>query len=219
MIAPTHSTGLAHSSGTRAWTIAAIAGAHLALVVALQHGMLGHAVKIVPKELVVSLVSHNEVRPPAPPPRLPEPKLPPLAQPYIAPVETSIPAPSQSVIAHSTTIAPAPQPSHVEPASEAPAPTMQVPKVVSAVEYLQAPRADYPALSRRMGEEGKVVMSVLVNELGRAEKVEVQKSSGSARLDEAARLALLRAVFKPYVENGRCQTVLAIATINFSLSS
>lgn len=91
------------------------------------------------------------------------------------------------------------------------------PKVISAVEYIQAPQADYPPMARRMGEEGRVVMQVLVNDKGRAEKVEILKSSGFARLDESAKLALLRALFKPYVEDGKATMVLATASINFSL--
>lgn len=91
------------------------------------------------------------------------------------------------------------------------------PKVVSAVEYIQAPQADYPAMARRMGEEGRVVMQVLVNDKGRAEKVEILKSSGFSRLDESAKMALLRALFKPYLEDGKATTILATASINFSL--
>lgn len=91
------------------------------------------------------------------------------------------------------------------------------PKVISAVEYIQAPQADYPPMAKRMGEEGRVVMQVLVNDKGRAEKVEIIKSSGFNRLDESARTALMRAIFKPYVEDGKSVTVLATASINFSL--
>ncbi|WMW79952.1 TonB family protein [Undibacterium cyanobacteriorum] len=93
----------------------------------------------------------------------------------------------------------------------------QGPKVIGAVEYIQAPQADYPAMAKRMGEEGRVVMQVLVNDKGRAEKVEVIKSSGFNRLDESAKTALMRAIFKPYIEDGKTMTVLATASINFSL--
>jgi protein TonB len=91
------------------------------------------------------------------------------------------------------------------------------PKLVNAVEYIQSPQADYPSMAKRMGEEGRVIMQVLVNDKGRAERVEILKSSGFARLDESAKLALLRALFKPYLEDGKATTVLATASINFSL--
>lgn len=113
-------------------------------------------------------------------------------------------------------------PVQASPAPIQPAPTIAKaepvgPKLVSAVEYIQAPQADYPPMARRMGEEGRVLLQVLVNDKGRAEKVEILKSSGFSRLDESAKLALLRALFKPYLEDGKATTILATASINFSL--
>ncbi|WP_230409637.1 energy transducer TonB [Undibacterium fentianense] len=112
---------------------------------------------------------------------------------------------------------------HATPSHITPTPTIATkvepvgPKIISAVEYIQAPQADYPPMARRLGEEGRVVMQVLVNDKGRAEKVEILKSSGFSRLDESAKIALFRALFKPYVEDGKATTVLATASINFSL--
>src|SRR5207237_10735251 len=93
------------------------------------------------------------------------------------------------------------------------------PKTISGVEYLQAPQPEYPPLARRMGEEGKVMLRVLVNDKGRAERIEIQKSSGSQRLDEAARLAASAALFKPYIEDGKAVAVYAIVPIAFQLNS
>lgn len=42
----------------------------------------------------------------------------------------------------------------------------------------------YPAESARAGEEGTVVLRVLVDESGNPAKVELKQSSGSTRLDE-----------------------------------
>jgi protein TonB len=53
-------------------------------------------------------------------------------------------------------------------------------------EYLRNPPPTYPPLSRRMGEEGKVILRVSVNAQGGADSVEVKTSSGSPRLDDAA---------------------------------
>ena len=52
--------------------------------------------------------------------------------------------------------------------------------------YLQNPSPHYPPLSRRLKEQGKVLLNVYVNALGKVEKVEVEKSSGFDRLDDAA---------------------------------
>lgn len=56
--------------------------------------------------------------------------------------------------------------------------------------YLNNPRPAYPTISRRRGEEGRVVLKVLVSSNGRPDVVEVAESSGHPRLDEAARKAV-----------------------------
>lgn len=53
-------------------------------------------------------------------------------------------------------------------------------------DYLHNPAPPYPPQSRRMSEEGKVILRVEVSAEGRAENIEVKTSSGSARLDESA---------------------------------
>jgi protein TonB len=70
-----------------------------------------------------------------------------------------------------------------------------------------------------MGEQGKVVLRILVNEKGLPDQVHVQTSSGFARLDEAGRQAALRALFKPYMEDGRPVAVFVIVPLNFTLAS
>lgn len=58
--------------------------------------------------------------------------------------------------------------------------------------YLNNPKPSYPALSRRLGEQGSVLLSVFVNENGRAENVTLKSSSGFDRLDNAALEAVSR---------------------------
>jgi protein TonB len=52
--------------------------------------------------------------------------------------------------------------------------------------YLDNPTPVYPALSRRLGEEGRVLLRVRVGPNGLPQNVDVQTSSGSPRLDLAA---------------------------------
>ncbi|NDB69851.1 MAG: energy transducer TonB [Methylocystaceae bacterium] len=52
--------------------------------------------------------------------------------------------------------------------------------------YLNNPAPTYPPLSRRLGEQGNIMLSVYVNEQGKAETVNIKKSSGFKRLDNAA---------------------------------
>lgn len=68
-----------------------------------------------------------------------------------------------------------------------------------------------------MQEEGKVVLRVLINELGRPDRIDVQQSSGSARLDRAAQEAVQRARFQPHIENGQAIAVFATVPIVFKL--
>ena len=60
----------------------------------------------------------------------------------------------------------------------------------------------YSQLSRALGEQGKVNLSVLVLPGGRPGRVTVLRSSGYARLDDAARRAVLRWHFRPALRNG-----------------
>ena len=63
--------------------------------------------------------------------------------------------------------------------------------------HLHNPRAEYPRLARRMGEQGRVMVRVFVSRVGNAEKVELQSTSGSPRLDRAALEAVGRWKFVP----------------------
>lgn len=63
--------------------------------------------------------------------------------------------------------------------------------------YLNNPEVAYPPLSKRMREEGRVMLRVFVSADGRAEKVEISQSSGSPRLDRAASSSVSRWRFVP----------------------
>jgi protein TonB len=162
-----------------------------------------------------------EVRPqpkprpkPAPPPPV---TLPPseqaIADAPVPALESPAPPPTAASAAAPAPAAPA------APAQPRPAVPPEPRTLSSGVRYLQPPEPEYPALSRRLGEEGKAVLRVLVNERGRPERAEIEVSSGAPRLDEAARRAALRAVFKPHIEDGRPVSVYAIVPIRFQLDS
>jgi periplasmic protein TonB len=53
-------------------------------------------------------------------------------------------------------------------------------------DYLRNPAPAYPALARRLGEEGKLVLRVFVTPEGHPGQIELKTSSGSPRLDQAA---------------------------------
>lgn len=64
-------------------------------------------------------------------------------------------------------------------------------------DYLSNPPPAYPLLSRRLKEEGLVLLSVTISPEGNAEEVTLRRSSGFERLDEAALKAVRRWRFKP----------------------
>ena len=64
-------------------------------------------------------------------------------------------------------------------------------------DYLRNPPPVYPAASRRIGEEGRVVLRVMVSAEGLPLSVEIKQASGFRRLDEAARAAVERWRFVP----------------------
>lgn len=205
--------------------LAAIILLHAGFFYALQSGLLRQAVLSLPKEVFVSFITPEPVAPPEPPkPKTAPPKtLPALKQaiaPPLPPVLNTMPSEQAIAVPAQVPEAPAPvvaAPLATTPAQPAPAVAAPPKTIASGVEYLQAPQPEYPSISRRMREEGKVVLRVLVNEKGRAERVDVQQSSGASRLDEAARQAALRALFKPHLEDGKAVPVYAIVPIRFQL--
>jgi protein TonB len=207
--------------------LATVIAVHAALFYFAYSGMMSRMVDAaLPQAVLVSFVA------PPPPPKAPPPAAPkvvPLVQ-LPPPVLPSVPvpvvqiAPQPNVVTVTQTSVPAePRPVQVATVSVATAPTPAVtstPKTItSGVEYIQAPQPVYPLMSKRMGEQGRVMLRILVNEKGMPDQVQVHTSSGSARLDEAGRQAALRAQFKPHMEDGHAVAVYVIVPLNFQLSS
>lgn len=75
----------------------------------------------------------------------------------------------------------------------------------------------YPAISRRMGEEGKLVLKVELDETGRIEDARVVDSSGYSRLDNAALEAVRSWQCRPSMRNGQPVRAVALQPFNFVL--
>lgn len=206
--------------------LALIAAVHAVVLYGIYSGLLHRVVtSAMPAEVFVSFVAPPPPEPTPPPAPLAEVQelLPPaFAAPLpvisIAPLENaiSLPAPAAPVAekaASAAVVAVAAAPS-AAPATPAAGPRT----ITSGVEYIRAPQPEYPALSKRMGEQGKVVLRVLVNEKGLPDQVVVQTSSGFPRLDEAGRQAALRALFRPHMDDGRPVAVFVIVPLNFQMA-
>lgn len=80
-------------------------------------------------------------------------------------------------------------------------------------------KPSYPALSRRKGEEGRVVLNVLVKADGTAGAVSVKRSSGFPRLDDAASNAVRVWRFEPYKIGGLAADHEYSVVVDFSLTN
>ncbi len=87
------------------------------------------------------------------------------------------------------------------------------------VAYLNNPKPKYPSLSRRAGEEGRVLLRVLVNADGIPETVEISSTSKFERLDNAALVAVKQWRFVPAKKNNVPMSAYVTVPINFSLKS
>lgn len=81
-------------------------------------------------------------------------------------------------------------------AASAPSPT-ELTQARYDADYLKNPAPAYPAMSRRFGEEGRVVLRVFVSAEGHPEQIELKTGSGFPRLDQAAEDAVRRWKFAP----------------------
>jgi len=123
--------------------------------------------------------------------------------------------------ASSFTVAPQAEPRPIEVQPAPPQPPIP-PAITSArfdADYLQNPKPVYPSLSRRMGEEGKVVLRVRVSAQGLPLSVEIRQSSGFERLDEAARAAVERWRFVPARQGSEAIEASVLVPLHFSLDN
>ncbi|NRR31031.1 TonB family protein [Oxalobacteraceae bacterium] len=206
----------------KAAPLAAIVLVHAVFFYALQSGMMSKAVHaVLPQVVNVTFVAPPAPEKPSTPPKTVQiaqrtptfvPPLPVVAVQQTEPTITLPQAQAKPAEASAVAVA-APA-----PLAPAPAPVVSAPKTISGVEYVRAPQPVYPSISRRMGETGVVMLRVLIGERGQPEQVLVHKSSGSSNLDEAGRQAALRALYKPYLEDGKAVSVYVLVPINFQLS-
>lgn len=85
------------------------------------------------------------------------------------------------------------------------------------VDVLQNPKPPYPSLSRRLGEEGLVLLRVRVTETGEAGEVRILKSSGYPRLDEVSKDTVARWRFVPARRGTQVEAAWVQVPIDFTL--
>jgi protein TonB len=133
------------------------------------------------------------VTPPAPKPRPAAPASTPRTQerPAVLPQPLSPAVPQVAAPDSSAGTSPAPAP-RAEAAAAAPSEGRSLPAETTATlpsanaSYLRNPPPRYPLIARRNGEQGTVMLKVLVTREGLPSLVSVEKTSGSSHLDQAA---------------------------------
>jgi protein TonB len=189
----------------------AVIGFHLmGLALLMRYGTAQSAINLAPP-IMVSIIA-----PPAEQPiELPKPlpikrviKEPPkkiITAEAAKPTEFAAPPPEVKIL---------PQP--VAPPAPVIAEAVIIPPKFNA-DYLDNPAPGYPSRSKRDGEQGKVLLRVLVNSNGFPDKVEVSKSSGFARLDNAALQAVEHWKFVPARQGTQAIVASVIVPVSFIL--
>lgn len=207
---------------------------HVGFVLALRSGLLMRAAEIVVPIEVLSQM----IEPPLPKPAPPAPPTPlqtPLPQPPTAQVKQAInkapsiaaplpvaiadptPAPNAPTGTNAAQPAPAPTPIAAPltaaPVSQPAAPAVQLPS--SDADYLQNPKPAFPAISRRLNEQGKTTVRVLIGADGQPQRAEISKSSGFPRLDDAALATVMRWRYVPGKRGGIAEAMWFDVPLNW----
>lgn len=193
--------------------------AGLAAVVALHaavlHALWGHRIAVLPDEVATLFVDTITLPPPAPkeppkPARLERPR--PAEKPQTQQLVAEAP-----VVSAAEPVAPPPPPAApVETAPvEAAGPVALGAELAVTCPERSAPA--YPPLSRRRGEEGKVVLRVELDEEGRVSTARVATASGFPRLDEAALAAVKTWRCNPARRDGQPVRAVALQPFKFVL--
>ena len=212
----------------------AVALLHVGGLAALQSGLLVRAYEmVVPVEMISQITEPPQPELPAPPP----PPAPAPPEPVKSKAPTLPPAPQPLAIADTTptpnapVVAPAPPaplppmnapvaavaPTAAPPAAPAPAPKVELPR--SDADYLNNPKPPYPPVSKRMGEQGRVIVRVYVSENGHPQKSELRTSSGFDRLDATAVATVMRWRFRPGMRGGAPEAMWVSVPIDFTLDN
>jgi protein TonB len=114
-----------------------------------------------------------------------------------------------------------PQNAAVAPATSGGASGTPIQTDIGKLVVVYQPDADayYPSFSKRSGEQGAVVVRLIIDETGSVEDVALLQSSTFPRLDRAATEIGKRYRFKPFLVNGSPQRISTNLLIKFNLKN
>ena len=207
---------------------------HVGLIWALQSGLLVRTAElIVPAEVLAQFIEPaaplEKPAPPAPPAPPVRPLKPaPVVQKKVVPQRAAPSSALPLAIADATPSPNAPTGSLTQDLASTPAPVATAPAAPPAppappaiqlpssnADYLQNPKPAYPQLSKRLGEQGKVVIRVLIGIDGVPQKAEMRQSSGFDRLDQVSLETVRTWRFDPAAYRSNSETRWVHIPINF----
>jgi protein TonB len=214
---------------------------HVAVLWAVQSGLLKRVVEVViPAEILVEFAT--PASPPPAPRATPQPKTPTKTVTTKQPTPP-VPAPTPAVAPQ-----PAPTPLAIAPSANTPAPSAATPAATAATQsnatgssnapaappappappkvelpssdadYLNNAKPAYPAISKRLGEQGRVVVRVFIDADGQPSQASVKQSSGFDRLDQASVETALKWRYVPGKRAGVAQGMWFDVPLNWQLT-
>jgi periplasmic protein TonB len=197
------------NSNRRLTGLAVVVVFHAVMGYALVNGLARKIVEVVTQPLETKIIEEIKPPPPEKPPPPPPPRFAAPPPPYIPPPEVQVQVPQsvQAITAVTSTkptepvaapgqrYAPAPTP--------APAPRAAPVRTSPVVDAKACDKPEYPAAALRAQETGIVLLAFLIDVDGSALESKIERSSGSRRLDDAARKALGLCRFKPATTDGK----------------
>lgn len=200
---------------------------HALAIWALQTGLLMRAVEIiVPVEVLAQMIDLPTPKvtpaPPAPPEPLKQvaakPRQITQAAPTLLAVADAAPAPNAPSV---QPIAPPAPYAPVVPVAAVAAPAPPVPAKImlpsSDADYLSNPKPPYPPMSKRLSEQGKVIVRVLISAEGAPQKAELRQTSGYERLDQSALTTVMKWRYVPGKRDGVPEAMWFNVPITFQL--
>jgi len=204
--------------------------AHLAVFTALRPQPQSLSVEPIPEPIMVSLLgaAQTTVQKPMPPAKPIEKAQKPVKKPVskpVAPVIKQASLPIAPPVEQTSTPTAAVAAQEIKATNDKPVLSVvegtadtqpyQSPNFNAA--YLNNPAPNYPTISRRLGEEGLVLLHVQVTADGTAGSVELQTGSGSTRLDEAALEAVKKWRFIPAKRGDQPVSASVTVPVRFSI--
>jgi protein TonB len=191
---------------------------HIVMIYALASGLANSTIELLRGDLETTVVAETEADDTPPPPPPPDFKPPPPTVPPPDIVIDLTTAPQQQTNTITATVdrpAPPPPVAAAPPPPPPPAPILP-PKSMANRNVVTA--EDYPPISLRLQEQGRVMINVLVDTNGRCKDAQVTQSSGVNRLDEAAvNICKRKFRFEPATQEGKPVEGRAVIAVNFAL--